>query len=308
MNLSSFYEKLDSLFQQHDQNAVETFLQGVIQNEEDEKLKISAANELGCFYRGISLYQKSIAAFLISLNAISDCVGKHSKEYATAIMNMASTYRLSGDMNMALSHFHEAKSIYESEHINDPYGYASILNNMALVYQDSSNPQKAIQYLNDSLAILKSLPDKEIQIATTYNNIALLYQSVEDVDKAESSIDASLSIFRKDLYRSNPHAAASLNTMASFCYKKGKLDLAQAYLLEALSITELNYGKNTEYAACCQSIAQILIEEKKYTDALIYMERAKNIMQSVYGPIHYKTKKAEETIAKLQSKVEKDGL
>jgi len=303
MELSKFYEELDSRFEQHDQKAVESFLLDIINSSNVDTTKIAAANELGCFYRGISLFQKSIATFMIALNAISSFIGVRSKEYATAIMNMAGTYRLSGDLDLALAHFQEAKEIYEAEQINDPYGLASLLNNMALVYQDCGKPQQAIQNLCDSLKLLEMVPDKEIQVATTYNNLALLYHSTGDTDGAEKAIHASLAIFQKEACCNNPHHAATLNTMALIFYKKGGRESARACLLKALDITEMNYGRNIEYAICCQNIAQILAAESDHANALQYMEDAWGIMQSIYGSNHPNTKKTRESADELRRKV-----
>jgi tetratricopeptide (TPR) repeat protein len=79
----------------------------------------------------------------------------------------------------------------------NPFLDYSPIFNLACVYSNIGNKDKALKYYEDSLRIMEEISDKA-GIATSYNNIGGIYSNIGDKDKALKCYEDSLRI-RKEI-------------------------------------------------------------------------------------------------------------
>lgn len=109
-------------------------------------------NELGTYYRSIGKYEDSAQCFK---EAGVDILGYGTSDtvhYATNRVNLAGTLRLMKQFDEAIKLYREAASIYERIAGKKSYYYATVLNNMALVYLDLERYEDAL-YVSEKRCI-----------------------------------------------------------------------------------------------------------------------------------------------------------
>jgi len=89
--------------------------------------------------------------------------------------------------------------------------YAICQNNLAIIYKNTSRPQKALEYLHNALKIFtKNLPHNDVLIQLTSNNIGLTNFSLGEINEAINKITNSLQVCLqtkgdKSIYTSDFH-------------------------------------------------------------------------------------------------------
>lgn len=303
--LEAFYGDLDEKYLQGDLTAVERFLLESIRQAEkmpqgsrDELIAIY--NELGSFYRGISRYAQSIAAFEKARALAVLDPGRDSGQYATILNNMAGTCRLTKDYDTAIALFREAAGIYRRAGLQDTYAYASVLNNMALVYREAEQYPEAIGCLKQALGMIENMPGHMHEVAVTYNNLTALYSAAGDRMQAMQCLQRALQAFEKCSDEENVHYAAGLNSLAAFLYAEGDCERAIAVYRKSAKYTLRFFGENIEYGITCQNMSHVYEKMGRKTDAAAALERAKKVYENLFGPEHERTRAAEDDLQRLR--------
>jgi len=116
----------------------------------------------------------------------------NNKAYLGTIYSyIGSDYYNLGDLNNALLYYDRELKI--ARDLNNQEKESAALNNIALIYQDQGNYDKALEYLNKSL----QLKTKPSSIATTYNNIAGVYLDQGDKNKAVEYLKKAIEFAQK---------------------------------------------------------------------------------------------------------------
>ena len=84
--------------------------------------------------------------------------------------------------------------------------------NIALLYQEMGNYEKAAQHLKKALAIIEKIPGAEIEVATTLSNLGASLLEIEEIQEAEECLNKALEIFKKDTVK-NFHYSAALSAI-----------------------------------------------------------------------------------------------
>jgi len=187
--LREFYAGLDEAYISGGKGAPETYLRAraAAARSRGERLGqeyIACMSELGGYYRGVSRYRESLAAFEEAAELIEVTCGAQSADYATNLNNMAGTYRMMGDTNAALALFRRSMEIYDALPGISVYLYAGVLNNIATLYHGKGNYADAARYLLREIELLQTDPGLVDERATAYTNLAALYRELGDSAKA----------------------------------------------------------------------------------------------------------------------------
>jgi len=220
---------------------VEPFLEKTLERVPNPE-KITVLNELAGFYRGVSRYEDSAAAYLQALVLLEAAGQKDKPTYSTVLMNLAGTLRLSGKLTEAAEMFETSLRLLDPK----DYAYASAQNNLALVLQEQGKFKEAEKLAEQALEWVRRHGAPAHEVTTSLNNLANIRLNMGDTDGAKSLIDEALGMY-DSMGEADVHHAAALSLKGSLCCRQKDWDGAQAAFEKALSLTEHFFGKNAEY-------------------------------------------------------------
>jgi tetratricopeptide (TPR) repeat protein len=289
-SVNSFYEGLDALYQAGDTEGALAYILKLKDKADSAggadgpiatELTLAVYSELGSYYKAVSRYEDAVTAHITASRLIEELLGAGSEDYAVNLCNIAGTYRLWGKFEDAEKYFFESKELFEKVGATKDYYYASVINNIGLLYQDKGEDLLAAEYIERSIEILKGLEGVRAEVATALTNISSIYRNLGRAGDAEHSIDTALEIF--DSLPPHPHHAAALNARAMMYYREGEFLPAKESFEKALAKTERFFGQNVEYAIAAESLAATLGCLGQKDEQKIWLEKALAVFDRVYG-------------------------
>ncbi len=266
MDINKILEKLDEL----NYTQVESYLAeqlNVADQEKDFGTKISLLNEMIGFCRDSCQFDKtrSYSNELLSLLEKENLVG--TQAYATSLLNIANADRASGDLEESLSYYKEAYRIYEKLLSPKDFLFASLNNNMALLYQEKNDYASACECLKKALEIVLNNPEAIIESAISYTNLAQSLIRLNRMEEASEYIGKALKIFIEDGER-DYHYSASLSVYAEILYHQGRYTESVKYYDKALNEFEKHMGKGGNYQVILENRNQAFQMAKKEGNAV----------------------------------------
>lgn len=256
MNINTFLNELDTLYKEKRINKVEPFFNESLDKaiaDKDKPAQFTILNEMMGFFRDTSQYEKSISACHKCIQIMKDMGIEGTADYATSLQNIANAHRAAGLLDESLKFYREAFSIYEKNFSVDDFRFASLYNNIALLYQEMGDFQNAVCYLKKALNIVCQIKDTDIEQATTRTNLGASLLELGKTDEAIMHLNIALSIFERDEEK-NFHYSGALSAMAAAQCKLGNYSEAIRLYEEALSEIESNMGKGTAYQITSENL------------------------------------------------------
>lgn len=251
-----FYNDLDASYGRYDNAATERFMLQTLDSVRGEtRAEVAVLNELACFYRNTSLWQKCVDAFSELIKVLEDSGDNSSEDYALALLNKAGAYRIMGQYDKAIETFSRVRELLDALGDADPYSYASLNNNTGLAYHGKGDYEKAAECYEKGLEILPDIPDNITEKATNLANLAAAYWYCGKRDLANEKLDAALDIFKDLDGGMNAHYAGALNTKGVFLFTEGDYAGAARMFEAAIERTRLIFGENKEFVSGCRSCA-----------------------------------------------------
>lgn len=249
MDINQFLETLDKLYEEKRLGDVEPFFNKSLAQaveENDDSARFTILNEMMGFFRDTSQYEKSINACHQCIEVMKAMGIEGTVDYATSLQNIANAHRAAGLLQESLDFYKEAFRIYEKNIDAGDYRFASLNNNIALLYQEMGDFKKAVEHLEKALSIIEKIEGSQIEVATTYSNLAASLLELDRTKEAIDYLEKALAIYRKDEVK-NFHYSAALSAMAAAKCKTGNYQEAIPLYEEALKEIEINMGKGTAY-------------------------------------------------------------
>jgi tetratricopeptide (TPR) repeat protein len=178
---------------------------------------------------------------------------------------------------------------------------ASILNDLASLYQDQDKYEQAELLFQRALAIREQqLGSEHPDTAISRYNLAALYVEQGKYEQAEQVLLHDLAIKEQQLGSEHPDTAISLNKLASLYQHQGKYTQAEQVLLRDLAITEQQLGsEHPDTAISLNKLASLYQHQGKYTQAEPLYRRALAIREQQLGPDHPHTAASLNNLASL---------
>lgn len=256
MNIELVLQQLDSLFAEHKIGQVEDFLKRKLEEaagEGDRGAVITLMNELIGHYRETGEFEKAVEYCGQVLHLMKKLGMEGSVAYATTLLNVANAYRAAGLLREAMTAFQTVQSIYESCLSYHDFRYASLYNNMSLLFQEMGDFESACDCLERALGIATQHSNAETEVAVTYTNLAVSQLKLGRYEEAIINLKRAFAIFEKNQNR-DYHYSGALSAMGEAQYLAGNLEEAAAYYQMALDEIEKNMGRNKAYEITLQNL------------------------------------------------------
>lgn len=256
MNIEEFTAGLDYLFEQNRISEVESYLESALINaieEKDDTAVIYILNEMIGFYRETCEYDKSVMYGEKALTILENADEAGSIPYATTRLNLANALRAAGRLEESLDHYLHAEAIYKEMLTEDAFDFASLYNNMSLLYQEMGRFTDAVIALKAALEIVLKHPEKRYELAVTYANLgnSMLGEMAtaadstdykDKVDEIEDYLTKSVNIFR-ERNETGTHLAAALCGLGDLNALRGHRGEALMKYLSSMEAIDRNLGR-----------------------------------------------------------------
>ena len=193
IDLSRIKTKLDILFDKKNFDEAKRLIKYWIQEAQmvnDKKSELELKNE----YMGLLRKLNEIEAITIansSYELIYELKIENTISAGTIFINIGTVYKAFNRAKDAEKYFLLADTIYNKCLKKDDILFAGLYNNMALMYVDINEFDKANKLYNDAINILKE-NNNQLDLAITYLNLLDLYykkNNIEKVDNIDLMID-----------------------------------------------------------------------------------------------------------------------
>ena len=210
-----------------------------------EELRV--LNEQLGYYRSTGQKDKSLETCDKVLACLQYFPGHGDEDYATALLNVATSYRAAGQSGKALELYVMVEEIYSDVLTPNDTRYAALYNNAALACLETHSQDRAKFYLTSAVRILEnSGPQYTGELATALTNLALIAMGAGQYDSSEELLNRALDLFGR--IGNNPHKSAALAALANlYCLKKNYAESLPLYQA-ALKEIEFYYGRNGDYS------------------------------------------------------------
>ena len=169
-----------------------------------------------------------------------------------------------GRWKEALSLYKDILKLTEAEHGTSGNEYATSLNNLAVIYDDTGRYEDAERLHDEALSIRRRLlgadhPDTALSL----NNLAGLYYAQRRYEDAEPLFEEALSITRSVLGEDHPDTGQSLNNLAELYRSQGRYAEAAPLYKEAVEIMERVLGAEHPNTKMMRENYEVLLAEMK---------------------------------------------
>ena len=248
-NIEIILAGLDELFRTHQIAKVEAYLLQHIEEAEQEgniSNQITLLNETIGFYRDSCEYEKSIAIAQKTMEVLERAGLKGSIPYATSLQNIANALRAAGALDASMQYYNHVFHLYENQLPSNDIRYASLSNNMSLLYQEMNDYENACICLEKALSIVVQHEAAIMEVATTHTNLAMSLLKLGNVEAAMEHLEQAFYIFEKDEEK-DYHYSAALAAMGEAKYMVNQFTDAVFFYKKAMEELERNVGKNQNY-------------------------------------------------------------
>lgn len=288
-DLLTLHAELESLYQENQRDQIDRFfetepLEWVPQCCSIENEYIFLMNEAGTYYRSISQFEKAISFFVCLARDLSRFQMDKTAAYATVLNNLAGTYRMAGNYQMAEQLFQKSIALYQLLAMEDSYPYASALNNLSLCYTAMGQQEKALTYQYRAIQCLSGQEHKDFPaIAASYVNLSNIYHALGQDSEALDAVKQSLELFQACDQVGSPAYIGGLHIRGVLRHLQGNYIEALSDFQNAMTQTEKLFGKNADYAVIMSNAAQTLQSLGRSDEAAACMAEAAALNLQLFG-------------------------
>lgn len=258
-------------------NAIDSYEQSIALSEKsgDKNLMSAIYGNLGDVYRLQSNFPKAIDC-ISKCRALAEETGDR-KKVADAYVSIATIYYEVPDNDAkTLEYLDKALEIYKS--LDNQMGLSLVYGNMAAVYLDRNELDKALDFNDRSMAIQQKLGD-ERGIATSLHNRAVIRSSQGRYQEALADFNREIRIFEK--IGDQDGLADAYNSMGDLWIQQGRYPLAIDVCRKALQMAQTLGESNLRAMQACNCLYMAYRKQGNYRLAFDYLDRYTTIRDSL---------------------------
>jgi len=240
---------------------------------------------------------------------------------------------MAGQASHEAANFTQAEDMYThalaraESHLPDDPLIATVLNKMALLYQDTNRLKDAEPLMKRALKINENAlgpdhpkvikghkdlaellqdssgPDQP-NMATDINSLALFYLTTGRFEEAEPLFERVLKINNNLFGADHPKVAISFNNLALLYLSTDRFEEAEPLFERALNINENSFGADhPDVARSLGNLAQLYQDTNRLKEAESLYERAVTIFTTSLGTEHPNTQAVADSLATLRAEM-----
>ncbi|MCK4664420.1 MAG: tetratricopeptide repeat protein [Bacteroidales bacterium] len=255
-------------------------------------------NNIGLIFHYQGQYNKAFEYYNKSLKTFEQIGDK--KEIAKSLNQIGAIYYEQGNLDKSLNNYF--KCLKFAEEIKDTTLIAIINSNIGQIYNIQENYKKGLEYYFLCLKLQEAIDDKRgmvytyFNIGNTYQTISLnFFEKENNIDSAIINIEKSkqynlLSLQTSEFVIDINAKIAAYNKLGENYYNIGEYELkkrniknaednfhkALEYLFISLDVNK-DFVDKQEVAISNQGIGNVKLLQKKYSEAVLYLNIAKTI-------------------------------
>lgn len=273
--MDNLTEQIDRLFAENRGAEAEKLLEQALAEAYENQYFLDAVpilNELIGYCRETSQVERSYA-YAEEVQEILQNLGlEGSLHHGTTLLNIANAYRAGGRLEDSLEKYGQVAAIYEELLAEDDMLWASLHNNISLLYQEMGRFDLAKEALLKALEIVVRKKDTIFEQAVTYTNLANTCLQLGQGEEAKQYFTGAILLFEKYDIK-DTHYCAALSSLGTYYFQKKEYEKAEEYFRKAMEGIEAHLGRNEYYyrmqenAGLCRELCALQSGAQDFTDA-----------------------------------------
>ena len=272
--MENLTEQIDRLFAENRGPEAEKLLEQALAEAYGNQYFLDAVpilNELIGYCRETSQVERSYQ-YAEEVQEILQNLGlEGSLHHGTTLLNIANAYRAGGRLEDSLEKYNQVAAIYEELIQEDDMLWASLHNNISLLYQEMGRFDLAKEALLKALEIVVRKKDTVFEQAVTYTNLASTCLQLGQDEEAKQYFTGAILLFEKYDIK-DTHYCAALSSLGTYYFKKKEYGKAEEYFVKAMEGIEAHLGRNEYYdrmaenAGLCRELHALQSGAQESTD------------------------------------------
>lgn len=239
-------------------------------------------NNLGVIYFDLGEHSKAEYHYREALKLSSLAAGRKTEDLQRIYTNMSSIMILKNDYDQALFYL----SLAEEMMLNLPKDQTelyTVYSSMGAIYMLQEKWQKSQQYLEESLALAKSIfPTPNSSHAIPLLSLGELFLKQKQYGKAETYIKAGQRVWESIYGEVHDKVAAAWNQLGEIYQKEKNFDKARQAYLKALEIL-YQTSQNQYYIVpnVYYSLATLEVEQENYKEAINWLRKCLSLTLNI---------------------------
>ena len=259
MNIKEVFSGLDRLFSENRVGEVERYLTQALSEaeyENDRESMLAIYNELISFHRTTGENDKALYFCRQAMRLAKQMDIEDTISYGTTLMNVANANRTAGNLLEALGYYNKVHDIYMDQLGPHDILLAGYYNNIAQLYQELGDYDKAVDALEKSLVIIERHENAGAEIADTCANLGESLLRAGRLDEAKDRLEEAVRRYQFMNDRGY-HYCAVLSAVAETWYRQGDNEQALKYYQLAAEELYSVYGDNDTYRTILNNIETV---------------------------------------------------
>ncbi len=191
------------------------------------------------------------------------------KQGLISLFNLKGAYHwIKGSYIPAIEAYNQSLELSRKYH--KPRGILTSFTNLGMVYSKLSEYPQAIEYFLKAIALGDSIHSDN---SNTYNSLGVVYKKNSNFDLAIKALEERIKVVKSQRASSSGLIGGAYTNLGNVYLNMGDLEQSMSYQKKALHVFD-SLHQNRGIAICYNNISDILIRQKKISEALIYSEKA----------------------------------
>jgi len=247
--MDNLTEQIDRLFAENKGPEAEKLLEQALAEAYENQYFLDTVpilNELIGYCRETSQVERSYQ-YAEEVQEILQNLGlEGTLHHGTTLLNIANAYRAGGRLEDSLEKYGQVAEIYKELLQEDDMLWASLHNNISLLYQEMGRFDLAKEALLKALEIVVRKKDTIFEQAVTYTNLANTCLQLKQDEEAKQYFTGAILLFEKYDIK-DTHYCAALSSLGTYYFQKKEFEKAEEYFVKAMEGIEAHLGRNEYY-------------------------------------------------------------